>query len=324
MINQNFMKVYNPIIFQGNLNKNRYFEGWYFKHVSANRDHVFSFIPGVALTKTDKHAFIQVIDGISGKTWNVKYLLSEFSYSKNEFQVQVGKSRFSEKGMQLDIDTSELKIKGEISYGGFVKYPSSVFSPGIMGWYSFVPFMECKHGIGSVLHSLNGSLFINKNEISFSEGTGYIEKDWGTSFPESWIWLHCNTFENSVVSFTFSVAKIPWLGSFFIGHICFLYVEGKFHLFATYNGSKITKLTFHSPVLEIEVKNKTHTLNVKAVQNRSGELKAPVVGEMNRIIKESADSTIEIELFDKENKIIFSDKGTRAGLEIIEKILTYF
>jgi hypothetical protein len=318
------MKVYNPIIFQGNLNKNRYFEGWYFKHVSANRDHVFSFIPGVSLTKTDKHAFIQVIDGISGKTWNVKYELSEFDYSKKEFHVRVGKSSFSEKGMELDIDTPDLKINGKIFYGDFVKYPSSVFSPGIMGWYSFVPFMECKHGIGSVLHSLKGSLFINNSEISFSDGTGYIEKDWGTSFPESWIWLHCNTFEKPGSSFTFSVAKIPWLGSFFIGHICFLYVEGRFHLFATYNGSKIIKLTFHAPVLEIEMKNKTHTLKVKAIQNRSGDLKAPVTGEMNRIIKESVDSEIEIELFNNQNKLVFTEKGSRAGLEIIEKILTYF
>jgi hypothetical protein len=184
--------------------------------------------------------------------------------------------------------------------------------------------MECKHGIGSVLHHLNGSLSINNSEINFTKGTGYIEKDWGTSFPESWIWLHCNTFNQPGSCFTFSVAKIPWLGSFFIGHICFLYHNGKFYRFATYNGSKITKLTFHAPVLNIEIKNKTHTLKVKAVQNRSGMLNAPGLGEMNRIIKESIDSTIEIELFDNNNKSIFSDIGTRAGLEIIEKILTYF
>jgi tocopherol cyclase len=318
------MKVFHPIIFQGNLNKKRYFEGWYFKHVSANREQVFSFIPGIALAKNDKHAFIQVIDGISGKTWNIKYPLSEFSYSQHEFYVGVGKSGFSEKGIELDIDTPDLKIKGKIFYGDFVKYPSTVFSPGIMGWYSFVPFMECKHRIGSVLHNLEGSISVNNAIINFTEGTGYIEKDWGTSFPESWIWLHCNTFEKSGSSFTFSVAKIPWLGSFFIGHICFLYAEGKFHLFATYNGSKITKLTFHAPVLEIEIKNKTHTLKVKAAQNRSGELKAPVVGEMNRLIKESVDSEIEIKLFNNQNNLTFTEKGSRAGLEIIEKILTYF
>ena len=318
------MKVNQPIVFQGNLNKNRYFEGWYFKHVSFDREHVFSFIPGIALTKKGKHAFIQVIDGISGKTWNVVYPLSEFSFSKKLFDISVGKSHFSTKGIQLDIESESIKAKGEIHYSDIVSYPSSILSPGIMGWYSFVPFMECKHGIGSVLHHLKGSLSINYTEINFTEGTGYIEKDWGTSFPESWIWLHCNTFNNSKSSFTFSVAKIPWLGSFFIGHICFLYLNGKFYLFATYNGSKITKLEFQPPVLEIEIRNKTHFIKVKAVQNKSGILKAPVVGEMNRMIKESVDSAIEIELYENDGKLIYSDAGTRAGLEIIEKILTYF
>jgi hypothetical protein len=318
------MKIYNPQLFQGSLNSNRYFEGWYFKHVSFNREHVVSFIPGIALTKNDKHAFIQVIDGISGKTWNIKYPLSAFGNSENEFKIWVGDSFFSETEIYLDIHSENLTITGKLTYSQHVKYPSSVFSPGIMGWYSFVPFMECKHGICSVFHQINGSLKINNQPVDFMGGTGYIEKDWGTSFPESWIWLHCNTFEKSDSSFTFSVAKIPWLGSFFIGHICFLYAEGKFHLFATYNGSKITKVKFQTPVLEIELTNKTHTLKVKAIQNRSGDLKAPVTGEMNRIIKESVDSEIEIELFDNQNKLVFSEKGSRAGLEIIEKILSYF
>jgi hypothetical protein len=318
------MKVYNPIIFQGNLNNNRYFEGWYLKHVSQDRKHVYSFIPGVSLTKNDKHAFIQVIDGISGQTWNIQYPISDFKFSKNEFNVWVGKSNFTLNGISLDIETEDLIIKGEINYSEIVNYPSSTLSPGIMGWYSFVPFMECKHGFGSVKHNLSGSISINNSKINLSEGTGYIEKDWGTSFPESWIWLHCNTFDEPDCSFTFSVAKIPWLGNFFIGHICFLYLEGKFYLFATYNGSKITKLNFNKPVLEIELSNKNNILKVQAKQNRVGDLKAPVVGEMNRIIKESVDSEIEISLFDKKGKLIFNSKGNRAGLEIIEKILSYF
>jgi hypothetical protein len=318
------MKLHQPIVFQGNLNKNRYFEGWYFKQVSFNRENVISFIPGVALTKTDKHAFIQVIDGITRKTWNIKYPLSDFDFSKNEFKVRIGNSEFSEKGIALNIDAEDLKVNGNINFSDLVKFPSTWFSPGIMGWYSFVPFMECKHGIGSVLHGLQGSITVNNSSIDFTGGSGYIEKDWGTSFPESWIWLHCNTFRQPNVSFTFSVAKIPWLGNFFIGHICFLYCNGKFYLFATYNNSKIRKLTFKEREINIEISNRTHLLKVKAVQNMSGELKAPVTGEMNRIIKESIDSTIEIELWDTKNQLVFSDKGTHAGLEIIEKILSYF
>ena len=318
------MKVFQPIVFQGNLRKKKYFEGWYFKHVSADGKNVYSFIPGIALTKTDKHAFIQVIDGISGNTWNITYPLSEFEFSKNKFDVRVGGSSFSSKGIILNVETEELKIQGELQFYEVINYPASLLSPGIMGWYSFVPFMECKHGIGSVHHKLTGSLAVNSKIIDFNEGVGYIEKDWGTSFPDSWIWLHCNTFNRPKTSFTFSVAKIPWLGSFFIGHICFLYFNEKFYLFATYNGSIIPRLSFNAPILEIELENKTHLLKVKAVQKRSGVLKAPVTGEMNRMIKESVDSTIEIELKDKTGKVIYTDKGHRAGLEIIEKILSFF
>ncbi len=318
------MRIYSPQVFQGNLKKKNYFEGWYFKHVSNDLKHVFAFIPGIALTKKANHAFIQIINGITGKTYIIDYSIHEFRFSKNEFDIWVGNSNFTQAGIKIDIDEKDLKIKGELNYSGIVKYPSTLLSPGIMGWYSFVPFMECKHGIGSVLHRISGNLNFNNEIIDFGDGTGYMEKDWGTSFPESWLWLHCNTFDIPDCSFTFSVAKIPWLGSFFIGHICYLYIKGKFYLFATYNNSKISRLKFDAPFLDIEIENKNHVLKISAKQNRSGNLKAPVTGEMNRIIKESVDSEIEIALRTKNEENVFSVKGTRAGMEIIEKILTYF
>ena len=318
------MKLFKPEIFQGNLNNKRYFEGWYFKHVSANREHVFSFIPGISLTKKNKHAFIQFINGITGETAYVSYPLSDFRYSEKNFEVWVGDSCFSGEGIKLRINSPELKANGDIGYFNSVKYPSTVFSPGIMGWYSFVPFMECKHGIGSVLHHLTGSISLNEKETDFSNGTGYIEKDWGTSFPESWIWLHCNTFDEPDCSFTFSVAKIPWLGSFFIGHICFLYVKGKFYLFATYNKSRIMRLQLSGNELEIELQRKNYVLQIKGTRKRSGNLKAPATGEMNRVIKESIDSAVAVTLKKTDNGIIFSSKGERAGMEIVEKILDYF
>ena len=306
------------------MSKTDYFEGWYYKNVSANLDEIFSFIPGISLTKNNKHAFIQIINGMSGETWNIDYPLEKFRVFKNPFKICIGDSCFSENGFELYIQDEKINIYGKVEFSNQVKFPSTLFSPGIMGWYSFVPFMECKHGIGSVKHHLQGELTINKKTIDFNNGTGYIEKDWGTSFPESWIWLHCNTFTEPDCSFTFSVAKIPWLGHFFMGHICFLYLKGKFYLFATYNGSKITGLKYENPNLEISLENKTHQLQIVARQNRSGNLKAPKTGEMNRIIKESVDSEIEIQLFDKSTKLQFTSTGKRAGLEIIDKIFSYF
>jgi hypothetical protein len=298
-----------------------YFEGWYFKIVDPTEQYAFAVIPGIAIDPEGKRqAFIQRLDGKAGTAAFHEFEASAFQPEADRFAVRMAENLFTANELQLDLP----ELRGKLQFDNLYPWPKMLGAPGIMGWYSFVPFMECKHGIGSVLHDLKGSLRINNSEINFSDGTGYIEKDWGTSFPESWIWLHCNTFNQPGISFTFSVAKIPWLGSFFMGHICFLYFEGKFYSFATYNGSKITKLKFNKPLLEIEVSNKNYTLKIKAKQNRAGNLKAPVIGEMNRIIKESVDSEIEISLFDKKDKLILNTTGNRAGLEIIEKILSYF
>jgi tocopherol cyclase len=76
------LRIYRPEIFQGNMKKKNYFEGWYFKHVSQDLKHVLSFIPGISLTENDPHSFIQVINGITGKTEYISYPLDEFIWDK--------------------------------------------------------------------------------------------------------------------------------------------------------------------------------------------------------------------------------------------------
>lgn len=59
----------------------------------------------------------------------------------------------------------------------------TVRSPGIMGWYAWVPTMECYHGVVSLDHAISGKLMIEDQAHDFNGGRGYIEKDWGKSFP---------------------------------------------------------------------------------------------------------------------------------------------
>jgi len=318
-----FLKIYKPEIFQGDLKKKNYFEGWYFKHVSRDLENVYSFIPGVSLTRKDPHAFIQVINGITGETDYITYSLDQFTCEKNRLYVKIGNSVFTDNYIDLNIDRENLNLSGRIDYNNITKYPRSLLSPGIMGWYSFVPYMECKHGIVSVNHDLNGKINLNGNSINLNDGKGYIEKDWGTSFPEAWIWIQSNNFSNHDTSFTFSIAKIPWLGRFFMGFISFLYLNGKFFLFSTYNKSVITKIEHDNTSVTIEMKSNNVLLKVKVVKNSFGELRAPAAGDMSRRIKESIDSTIVLSLHDKDGKLIYEDSGKRAGLEVIEEIFNY-
>lgn len=318
-----YLKVYNPEIFQGNLKKKNYFEGWYFKNVSSDLQHVYSFIPGISLTENDKHAFIQVINGITGKTDYVTYPLDQFSWEQKKVYLKIGESVFTDNYVDLKIDNGNIKAEGHIDFKNNVKYPKSLFSPGIMGWYSFVPLMECKHGIVSVNHDLEGTINTNDGPVDFSGGKGYIEKDWGTSFPEAWIWIQANNFNNRNSSFTFSVAKIPWRGKFFIGFIAFLYYDNRFIIFSTYNNSKIEYINQSSNSLDLFIKNHEVSLKIRAVKSTFGELMAPVSGDMSRRIKESIDSEVTINLYNQKDELVCTDSSKRAGLEVIDKIFEY-
>jgi len=65
-------------------------------------------------------------------------------------------------------------------------------------------------------------------------------------------------------------------------------------------------------------------LDVQAFNNLAGPLKAPVLGSMTRIIKETVDASINIKLSDRSGNTLFQDQGKRAGMELIEQILDYF
>jgi len=317
------LRIYKPEVFQGSLKNKKYFEGWYFKHVSSDLKHVWSFIPGISINEKDPHSFIQVINGITGKSDYITYPVDSFKWDKQKVFVKIGNSVFTDKFIDLKIKTDNLTIDGHIDFINSVNYPKTLFSPGIMGWYSFVPFMECKHGIISVNHSLKGSINAGGTVINFTEGKGYIEKDWGTSFPEAWIWIQSNNFSNHDTSFTFSVAKIPWVEKFFIGFISFLYYKGGFILFSTYNKSALTDIVHDDNSVSMTLRNKKYVLKVSAAKKTFGELKAPASGNMSRRIKESVDSEVTLSLYDLNNNLLYSDEGKRAGLEVIDKIFEY-
>ena len=318
-----YSRLYNPEVFQGSLRKKHYFEGWYFKHVTQDLSYTFSFIPGVSLVENDPHAFIQIMSGYTGITDYIKYPLDEFKWDKSKLFLKVGSSTFAKRGIILNINSENINLTGQIDYNNIVKYPKSIFSPGIMGWYSFIPFMECNHGIVSVNHDLFGEILINRNVIDFNKGKGYIEKDWGVSFPEAWIWIQSNNFEEHDTSFSFSIAKIPWMGRFFIGFIAFLYLNKMFYLFSTYNKSIVSEINHNKEIIEITVRNNRNTLKIRVIKNSFGDLKAPVSGEMSRRIKESIDSEVHLQLLDKADNLEYEGIGKSVGLEIIEKIFDY-
>lgn len=314
------LSPWRPAAYHGFRRKRDYFEGWYFKNVTRDESRAVAVIPGVSLTgdPATSHAFVQFADASRGLALAFRYPLSELRAHPSRFDVRLGRSVFGRDGFELDLDDGTNRIRGALSFEGVHPWPVRLFSPGVMGWYALVPTMECYHGVLSFDHGLRGSLEVDGEAVDFTGGRGYVEKDWGTSFPAAWIWFQTNHFDEPGVSLFGSVAKIPWRGRFFTGTLFGLWRGGRLTRFATYTGARIRRLDVDAERISLDVESRDHRLEIRADRREGVDLKAPVRGEMSGKVNETLRAQVEATLTDRRRggAVVFSGTGRNAGLEL--------
>ena len=172
-------RLWTPAMYQGGTRDGR-FEGWYFKAVDASGTVPFAVIPGVSWDEAGgtSHAFVQVVRP-GGATAYLQYPADQFHFDRHRFGVTVGPNYFSAAGATLALDCEGIRVSGELRFGPWRPWPVRLLVPGIMGWYRFVPRMECYHGVCSLDHAVDGALVIDGQSVVFDGGRGYVEKDWG-------------------------------------------------------------------------------------------------------------------------------------------------
>ena len=310
-------RIVRSELFHGGRKKKDFFEGWYFKLVSADKTNSIALIPGISKVGDveDSHSFVQVLRE-TDETHYIRFETADFSWSDNPFNVRVANSSFDLGRISVDVHSEKLDLSGEIHFSCLHRWPSTILSPGAMGWFSYVPFMQCYHGILSMDHELSGYLCIQGKEIDFTGGRGYIEKDWGRSFPSAWIWMQTNHFSVPGTSLTLSIATVPWLGRPFTGMIGGFLHDGVLERFTTYTGAKIDELETMDDTVRIRLKKKDLTLLIEAQRRDGGILKSPLMGSMSGRIKESLSAEIKVQ-FMHEDRVVFDGVGTNAGLEVV-------
>jgi tocopherol cyclase len=306
-------------MYHGHGKSRNFFEGWYFKFVDAAEQHVHAIIPGVFLgqDRSTSHAFVQVLDGLSGHSTYHRYPLDQFAASDREFDLRMGLNHFRVDAISIDLADPDRTLRGELKFDGLTPWPVTFTSPGIMGPYAFAPLMECYHGVLGLDHAVHGSLIMNGATVNFDGGRGYIEKDWGQAFPQAWIWGQSNHFDQIGTSITISVATVPWLSQSFRGFIIGLWHNRQLYRFTKYNGSKITSLRLTDQSVLLQVVNKTHRLELEAARSEGGLLHAPYRSDMLQRVTESLTATIAVKLIElKSERVMLEDEGRHAGLEI--------
>lgn len=245
-----------------------YFCGWYFRCQSDQQ--TLAVIPSVHQIKGSKFCTMQLITDT--QSFHVQLPYSDFHKKGN--QISIAGNRFGDDGLSLDLHGPNLHAAGFVCFGAFtpIKYD-------IMGPFQYVPFMQCRHSVYSMWHSVNGTLSINGTPYVFQDAVGYMEGDRGYSFPSKYAWTQCSFPDGALM---LSIADIPLGGFHFTGVIGIVFLQGKEYRLATYLGAKAVKIEAG----EIIVRQGGFLLTVRP-QGQSGHpLRAPISGDMVRTIHE--------------------------------------
>lgn len=211
-------------------------------------------------------------------------------------------NQFGEKGIRLAIDTAQLTVTGKLDFG-----PLNPLRYDIMGPFALVPFMECRHSVRSMSHSVRGKVFINGQKYSFRNAGGYWEGDRGRSFPKKYIWTQCCFCGGALM---LAVADIPIAGIDFTGIIGAVLWQGKEYRIATYLGARTVQIENGT----VRITQGRMELEARLLETSHRPLKAPAQGDMVRTIHESA-ACRAFYRFRKENHTLFAFETDRASFE---------
>lgn len=273
-----------------------FFYGWYLKCQSNTQ--TLAVIPAIHERGKNRTCSIQIIT--DNNAWTVSFPAVAFYRAAKT--IVIGKSRFGTSGIRLAIHTPELRVKGKLSFG-----PLTPLKYDIMGPFSLMPFLECRHSVWSMQHSVCGTVQINNRKYSFQDAKGYWEGDRGRSFPKVYAWTQCCFSGGSLM---LSVADIPVAGFHFTGVICAVLWQGKEYRMATYLGARAVRIQDGI----IRIVQGDLELEAHLLERADNPLKAPALGNMVRTIHESVACRAAYR-FRKGSHTIFAFETDRASFE---------
>lgn len=293
--------------FHGEKRAGPYFEGWYLKHQSRQGKSL-ALIPAFHMDRAGRRgASLQVIAD-SGSWW-LEYPEEQFQASRDQFQVQIGQSRFGSQGIELHLSQNGLFLEGTLRYGPFAAVKSD-----IMGPFRLFAGMQCSHGIISMGHFLEGVLSLNGERINFSGGVGYIETDRGRSFPSAYLWTQCVWDGPQDGSLMLAIASVPLPVGSFTGCICAIFHRGREYRLATYRGARIIQWSASGA----SIQQGRYRLTAEVLEERGRPLRAPAEGSMERTIHESLCASVRYRFWSGKD-LLFQCTDPRASFEYSEQ-----
>jgi len=232
-----------------------YFEGWYFRVTLPEIAQTFAFMYSIEDPigeQSNSGGAVQILGIDEAYLSRTLPDVKKFSASRTSLELEHwGKSRNQQReGYQVTASSNkgciydprdrqdcrwEYQIKPIYGWGNPHRPQQAT-----AGWLSYLPIFDpgwqvlMAHGLAT------GWIEWRGKKYQFTNAPAYSEKNWGTSFPEKWFWINCNSFANEsnlALTAAGGVRQVLW-GEESVGMIGIHY-QGQFYEFGSTN-SQVT------------------------------------------------------------------------------------
>lgn len=259
-----------------------------------------------------KSPFLQVITP-EGSHF-LPYPPEEYRADSGRCMVRLGENFFSRSGIRISIHRDGLQMDGNIAYSHPIPIQRDLLFPTLMGPFSHVPGLECRHDVWSMNHRLSGVLNLNGRTLDFTGGNGYLETDEGRSFPSAWVWYQSCRFPDPEDSVMFAAARVPYAGISFPGLLCVCHAGGVEHRIATYLGGRLTHFEMEKGIALLEARQGGYLLRIRVLCQNPQKLLAPSSDGSWHSLREYPCCRSRV-LLKKDGRFLLDAEGGCAGFE---------
>jgi hypothetical protein len=146
----------------------------------------------------------------------------------------------------------------------------------------------------STAQNISGVIQHNGVCFTLNNAMGYLEKNWGTTFPECYFWVHAVDPNNPRISLLFSRAKIVWLGKTYDKHVGYLCLDGEQIELRELKNFKVSNSNIRPGNRIIQIRSASAQLDLSLEHGREVVFHGPKDGALSRMIQHQTDTKIEV------------------------------
>eukprot|EP01083_Nonionella_stella_P202640 740153_1 len=340
------------------------FEHWYYKIASKHIQ--LAVIPGAYHSPNHKGDYAFIMYVTPDFCYEYRYSMDQYitahgdNHTEQQFYIEIGPNNFSRNTLSLHLEPQYIHSIQPITYTNISQvlqlelqfvdqdsgFPISLFQLGAMGFFGWIPFLECYHGVLTMNALVHGTIHWGNDAVyAYSANDdkqvvahGYLDTHWGTNVPETWIWIQANHFEKDEnVSLTLSLSSVPLLGDSMYtmpGFVSGLYLDQEMYRMSKWTGAIVKTLDIEDDdefrTISIEIVNvwKTQRLQVVAVlPNAYNMKKEDAMNKYPHLMMPQADGyrmpmvmhwmnvTVWIRFVDDTKRILFEGESYPATVE---------